>query len=61
MAQSVQSAMTTEGNDPEGVSADFQSAISQALRDLSVTAENMQVNKKLHKNLNFPNKNKSIF
>ncbi|XP_043475664.1 peroxisomal biogenesis factor 19 [Leptopilina heterotoma] len=42
MAQSVQSAMTNEGNDTEGVTADFQSAISQALRDLSVTAENMQ-------------------
>lgn len=42
MAQTVQTAMT-DGSDPDSVSADFQSAISQALRDLSVNAENMQV------------------
>ena len=42
MAQTVASAIT-EGGDPEAVSADFQSAISQALKDLSTTQENMQV------------------
>ncbi|XP_033221509.1 peroxisomal biogenesis factor 19 [Belonocnema kinseyi] len=41
MAQTVASTIT-EGDHPEAVSADFQSAISQALKDLSATQENIQ-------------------
>lgn len=34
-----------ETADSEPISADFQSSITQALKDLSVTAENLQVTK----------------
>lgn len=44
MAQTVAGAITTDNSSAaEGVLPDFQSAISQALKDLSATSENLQV------------------
>ena len=42
MAQTVAGAMT-ENSGGDSASPDFQSAISQALKDLSATSENLQV------------------
>ena len=42
MAQTVATAISEE-DDPDGVSADFQTAITQTLKHLSTTSENLQV------------------
>lgn len=48
MAQTVANAIVDgETTDGEPTSADFQSAIAQALKDLSVTSENLQVTQKI--------------
>lgn len=44
LAQTIASAMTDEDkNEKDSASTDFQSAIAQALNDLSATSENLQV------------------
>lgn len=44
MAQSVANAIGTNPSGSESDSPDFQAAIAQALKDLSATSENLQVN-----------------